>query len=160
MSNKLIEQHINLVYFIVNKEYPTYHHDEDIIQSGMLGLCKAAQKFDESKGKFSTYAGRCIRNEINQEFINRKPHRNTVSLETKVGEDLTLSDTVMGDDDVPYLDDDAFYKQLSEEEQNVLRMDGMGYSSDEIAEVTNLSVDKVRKLLRIIRLKWRKFNEN
>ena len=78
-KNELIEKNMNLVYFVISKYYPTFIHDEDIVQSGMLGLCKAADKWDESKSKFSTYAGRCIRNEINQEFIRRKPFSKVIS---------------------------------------------------------------------------------
>lgn len=39
------------------------NYKEDIISEGMLGLCKAAHTFDESRGvRFSTYAAMCIRN--------------------------------------------------------------------------------------------------
>ena len=160
MNNELVEKNINLVYFIINRDYPTYRHDEDIVQSGMLGLCKAAEKYDESRGKFSTYAGRCIRNEINQEFLRRKPHQGVVSLDTIVGEDSTLGDLVMGDDNIAYIDDETFYNQLSEDEQTVLRLDSNGYDTDEIASIIHTSPSKVRKLIRLIRIKWRTFNGN
>jgi RNA polymerase sporulation-specific sigma factor len=160
MNNELVEQNMNLVYFIINKDYPTYRYDEDIVQSGMLGLCKAADKYDASRGKFSTYAGRCIRNEINREFIRRKPHQNLISLDANIGEDSTLGDVVMGDDNIVYIDDKTFCNQLSDEEKSVLKLDGSGYGVDEIAFMINSTNTKVRKLLRLIRLKWRTFNGN
>lgn len=160
MKKQLIEENMNLVYSVVSKEYPTYLYDEDIIQSGMLGLCKAADSWDESKSKFSTYAWRCIRNEINNEFISRKSHSKNISLDTKFGEDGTLEDTLIGEDDVAFLDDGTFYNQLPQQEQDIMRMDAMGFSTEEIATQLNMSVQKVRKLLRVIRLKWRRFDGN
>ena len=148
---------MKLVYYIVSKDYPTFIRDEDIIQCGMLGLCKAAQSWDESKAKFSTYAGKCIRNEINQEFIRRKPHSKNISLETKVGEEGTLADVLVGEDDIGFIDYDDFYEQLTAEERTVLEWDNYGYDTAQIAERLGLSATKVQKILRIITLKWRRF---
>ena len=156
-KQKLIEENMNLVYSIVSKEYPTYLHDEDIIQSGMLGLCKAADKWDERKSKFSTYAWKCIRNEINQEFINRKPHAGNISLETRVGEDGTLGDILAGDDNVGYVDDDTFYDQLTCDEQKVFQANKDGFTTEEMANRFGWNVQKVQKLLRLIRIKWKRF---
>lgn len=153
---KLIEENMGLVYSIITKEYPTYIHDDDLIQSGMVGLCKAAQYWDETKSKFSTYAWRCIRNEINQEFINRKPHSKNISLETKVGEDLTLGEVLMGDDNIPYLDQDTFLLQLNDDERIVFSKYTLGIPTEEIAESCGMSLQKTRKIIRLVKLKWRK----
>ncbi len=157
-KQQLIEDNINLVYSVVSKEYPTYLHDDDIIQSGMLGLCKAAEKWDETKSKFSTYAWRCIRNEINQEFINRKPHSNNISLETKVSDDGTLGDLLVGDDNIGFVDVDTFYEQLTFDEKRAFDGERVGIPTEEIAERYGWSIQKTQKLLRIIRIKWRQFN--
>lgn len=77
----VIEQNIGLVYFIVNEYYPSLYKDEDIIQCGMLGLAKAANKW-EKKGKFSSYARQCILNEIRTELKNRQKRKVEVSLES------------------------------------------------------------------------------
>lgn len=154
--NELIEDNMNLVYYIISRQYPTFLHDDDVIQSGMLGLVKAANTFDPNKGLFSTYAGRCIRNEINQEFIRRKPFSNTVSLDTKISEEGTLQDVLVGTEDVDYVDDE-FYDSLSEEERTVMSLDINGYTSGEIADACNITVQKVQKILRTIRIKWRKY---
>lgn len=155
---KLIEDNLNLVYSVVSKEYPTYLRDDDIIQSGMLGLCKAAERWDESKSKFSTYAWKCIRNEINQEFINRKPHSKNISLSTKVGEDGTLEDVLVGDEDVGFVDTTTFCESLNDEERNIFIADQEGLFTDEISTKLNMSIGRVQKILRIIKIKWRNFN--
>lgn len=157
MENKqqFIEDNIPLVYHIIAKEYPTYRYDEDIIQSGMVGLCKAVENWDENKSKFSTYAGRCIRNEIYKEFLYRKPHSKNISLDSNVSEDCTLGDLTAGEHDIEFVDN-SFYLSLTDDERQVMRLNNSGYSTDEIADITNFNNQKVRKILRNIRLKWRK----
>ena len=156
-KNDLIEQNMKLVYYIISKDYPTFIRDEDIIQSGMLGLCKAAQNWDSTKSQFSTYACKCIRNEINQEFIRRKPYSKNLSLEHKVGTDGTLGDILPGDDDFCTVDYSDFQGRLSGLENEVLEMKNLGYRTDEIAYLLDISVVKVQKILRTIRLKWKKY---
>lgn len=154
--NELIEDNMNLVYWIISRQYPTFLHDDDVIQSGMLGLCKAANTFDPNKGVFSTYAGRCIRNEINQEFIKRKPFSQTVSLDTKIGEEGTLQDVLEGEKDVDYMSDE-FYDALTDEERTIMNLNLHGYGSDAIADICKITVKKVQKILRTIKIKWRKY---
>lgn len=158
-QQKLCEDNLKLAYYIVSQYYPTYIHDEDITASALLGLCKAAESYDPNKGLFSTYAGKCIRNEINQEFIARKLHSKVISLDNTVGENLTLGEVLIGEDDVAYMDE-LFYEQLTEDEKSTLQLDNMGYSTDEIADMSGFSVQKVQKLLRTTRLKWRQYNDN
>ena len=153
----MVEDNINLVYYIISKEYPTFIGDEDLVQSGMLGLVKASDTWDENKAKFSTYAYRCIRNEINQEFVRRKPYSNNISLETKVGEEGTLADILIGEDDVDYVDDTEFHEQLTRYELDVMALVKRGYTNAEIAVMTDTSIQKVQKTKRIIGLKWSKF---
>lgn len=159
-SDNLVEQNMKLVYYIVSREYPTFLHDEDIIQSGMVGLCKAANTWDSTKAKFSTYAGRCIRNEINQEFIRRKPHSKNLSLDTKVGDDGTLAECLVGQEDIDYFEDGAFLNTLTAEERDILEMAEIGYSTDEIADLRGCSTQKIQKILRLTRLKARGFYED
>ena len=154
---QLIEDNMNLVYFIVSHEYPTYLYDEDIVQSGMLGLCLAAENFDEEKGEFSNYAGKRIRGEIKKEFVRRKRHSKNVSLASTVNDEYTLGELIAGKDDTSCLDDEIFYSQLTKEELNILTMNNIGFSTDEIAEMSGYSVQKVQKMLRVIRIKWRNF---
>lgn len=59
----LTAANLRLVVFISNR-YKTNIPIMDLIQEGNLGLFHAANMFDYRKGKFSTYAGRWIRNNI------------------------------------------------------------------------------------------------
>lgn len=71
--DKLFEENMNLVYFVVNKKIDKHNKrykelgvdEEDLRQLGFIGLLKACKKFNESKGiKFSTYAVPLIYGEI------------------------------------------------------------------------------------------------
>lgn len=65
---KLVEENFGLVYSAASQIYrliyPNFFDLEDVTQIGMLGLIAAAQGYDPQKGKFSTYAGTCIRRMI------------------------------------------------------------------------------------------------
>lgn len=61
-----------LVGFIYSKHFLSFSNiKEDLFQCGYLGLWKACKKFDDSKSKFTTFACRCIKNEMMQ-FINKE----------------------------------------------------------------------------------------
>ena len=159
----LIENNMKLVYHIVNTQFPTYSTDEDIIQAGMVGLCKAADTWDETISKFSTYACKSILNEIQMEFRMRKKHCGVLSLDYEVDNEeckTTFGDLQVGEEDVVYVDDDRFYNLLTEDEKTVFDINKIGFSPDEIAESCGWSVQKVWKILRVVQIKWRNFNGN
>ncbi|WP_227832581.1 sigma factor [Clostridioides sp. ZZV14-6387] len=59
--NKLFEDNMNLVPFVINKYFKCFlrkypYLREDLFQEGSIGLYKATYCFDENKGKFSTIA--------------------------------------------------------------------------------------------------------
>lgn len=48
-------------------------HDDDLYATGIVGLLKSVNTFDEEKGyKFSTYAMRIVRNEILMTFRKKE----------------------------------------------------------------------------------------
>lgn len=58
--NKLVSHNLRLVQKVAQK-YKS-RHSEDLAQEGVVGLCKAVDRFDPSKGtKFSTYATLWVR---------------------------------------------------------------------------------------------------
>ncbi len=81
-DEEMFEKNRNLVYFFVNKHYPKCRNDEDVIQTGFLGLWKACQNFDKSRGiKFSAFATKCILNEIGMLMKMQNKHIEVISLE-------------------------------------------------------------------------------
>lgn len=80
INDDLILENIKLVYYTIQKRFPKYTGDEDIVQCGMLGLCQAAKTYDRTKGAFSTFAISHVTGEIKRELTRRKNDVNTVSL--------------------------------------------------------------------------------
>ncbi len=60
---------------------------EDLISIGTIGLIKAISSFDAGKGKLSTYASRCIDNELLMLLRAKKKTRGEVSLFEPIGTD-------------------------------------------------------------------------
>lgn len=146
---------MKLVYSFVSKQYPTYIHDEDIIQCGMVGLCKAAERWDESKSQFSTFAWMCIKNEILLEFRRRAKHQGVLSLDYEVdnGEGGTCSfgDIIAGDEDVPYYDVDINPGGLNQKERCIAGLLHTDRSQADIAREVGCSRPYVWKTIRKIR---------
>ena len=62
---KLIRHNLRLVAHIVKKYYALPGDQEDLVSIGTIGLMKAVDTFDSTRrARFSTYASRCIENEI------------------------------------------------------------------------------------------------
>ncbi len=63
--NRLIEHNLRLVAHIIKKYYASVNDQDDLISIGTIGLIKAVDSFDNSKGiRLSSYAARCIENAI------------------------------------------------------------------------------------------------
>ena len=60
---------------------------EDLISIGTIGLIKAIDSFDAGKGKLSTYASRCIDNELLMLLRAKKKTSREVSLYDPIGTD-------------------------------------------------------------------------
>ena len=84
----LIERNLRLVAHIVKKyNFPNKDIDE-LISIGTVGLIKAIDSFDASKGtRLATYASRCIENEILMLFRNNKKQKREVYLQDPIGVD-------------------------------------------------------------------------
>ena len=64
----LIEHNLRLVAHIVKKYVQPDRESEDLLSTGTIGLIKAIDTFDDSKGiRLATYASRCIDNAIHSQ---------------------------------------------------------------------------------------------
>lgn len=58
---------------------------DEVYQAGLIGLWRAAQRFDESKGyKFSSYAAKVIRHAMIAEMQSKYPDTATLSMDTDI----------------------------------------------------------------------------
>lgn len=101
--NKLVEHNLRLVAHIVKKYYQGCASQDDLVSIGTIGLIKAIDSFDASKNiKLSSYASRCIENEILMHFRGNKKSAQDVSLDETIdtdkdGNPLTLMDVMASD---------------------------------------------------------------
>ena len=103
---KLIERNLRLVVYIARRFENTGVGIEDLISIGTIGLIKAVDTFDPKKGiRLSSYASRCIENEILMFFRSGKKSAQDVSLSDPIDTDkdgnaLTILDTMAVDDTI------------------------------------------------------------
>lgn len=84
----LIEHNLRLVAHIVKKYQRPEEDNEDLISIGTVGLIKAVITFNPEKGnRLSTYAARCIENEILMMLRSRKKSSREISLYEPIGTD-------------------------------------------------------------------------
>lgn len=103
---KLIEHNLRLVAHIIKKYYSNYSEQDDLISIGTIGLIKAINTFDSSKGiRLSSYAARCIENEVLMYFRSNKKSSQDISINEPIDTDkdgnaLTLLDTMATEDNI------------------------------------------------------------
>lgn len=96
----LIERNLRLVSHIVKKYYAKTNETDDLISIGTIGLIKAIDSFDYTKGtRLATYASRCIENEILMQFRASKKQSNDALLSDAIdtdkdGNPLTFEDVI------------------------------------------------------------------
>lgn len=105
-KDTLIRHNLRLVAHIAKKF--DYGHDEqdDLISIGTIGLIKGINTFNPQKNvKLTTYAARCIENEILMYLRVQKKRKNEVSLNESIGVDhdgnnISLRDVLGTDGDL------------------------------------------------------------
>lgn len=86
--NTLIERNLRLVAHIVKKFESKTMSQDDLISIGTIGLIKGIDSYNDSKKtKITTYAARCIENEILMYFRSNKKREADVSLNDSIGYD-------------------------------------------------------------------------
>lgn len=86
--NKLIEHNLRLVAHIAKKFESKDNSQDDLISIGTIGLIKGIDTYKQNKStKITTYAARCVQNEILMFFRSNKKNQNNVSLNDSIGFD-------------------------------------------------------------------------
>ncbi len=86
--NILIEHNLRLVAHIVKKFDKNNNDTDDLISIGTIGLIKGIDSYNRSRAtKITTYAARCVENEILMHFRKLKNTGNTISLNDAIGYD-------------------------------------------------------------------------
>lgn len=140
-KEKLFYENKGLVWYVFKRNYKrTKRYRDDIIQSGYLGLWKACLTYkDDLKIKFSTYAYRCINNEMMKYVTNQLRYEGRYDtftmLENKA--DLDVNDLVVDESSF----DDVYINNILDCTQNkeIFELLLQGFTYDEIAEKVGCS---------------------
>ena len=86
--NKLIEHNLRLVAHIVKKYDHKKEDIDDLISIGTIGLIKGVDSYSYKHGtRLTTYAAKCIENEILMYYRSDKKHSKNVSINESIGFD-------------------------------------------------------------------------
>lgn len=93
----LINHNMRLVAHVA-KKYTGAAEADELISVGSIGLIKAVDSFKPGKGsQLSTYASRCIENEMLMLLRANKKHKCCVSIEETIGTDKDGGELTIGD---------------------------------------------------------------
>lgn len=153
---------MNLVHYIVHKHFPQYTANQDIIQNGYVGLIKAVDSFDESTGNmFSTYAARCIFNEILMDLQRQNKYAKDISLHMVLAngdtrdDPLTIEDILMYEDDYTPMYIQEFVRCLDEREITILRYLMDGKTQKYVSDHLGMTRSNVCRIVKVMRSKWK-----
>lgn len=111
--NILIKHNLRLVVFIA-KKYVNYPDNDELISIGTLGLIKAINSYDKSKGsQLATYASRCIENEILMTMRSYKKYSKDISIFENIGTDKDGNEMSLLD--LLYVEEESVYKKIDGE---------------------------------------------
>ncbi len=163
----LINHNMRLVAH-VTKKYSGAAEADEMLSVGSIGLIKAVDSFKKDKGSLlSTYASRCIENEILMLLRANKKHKVCVSIEERIstdkdGSELTYKDIIPQNEEDEtdvivhrnvMLDNikELMQKVLSKREYVIIAYrygltDGVEHTQQETADVLNISRSYISRI--------------
>ena len=167
--NKLILHNVKLVMYEVKKRFCFAGFDvEDLVSVGNIGLIKAVETFDREKGfNFSSYATRCIDNEILMYLNKSKSEKVDTSLDKPVvgghnDDEMDIMDTIKDNTDIvnEWLAKERLQiireavEKLPEQGREIIKLyfgfyNNKTYTQNEISRILSISQSEVSKKIKL-----------
>ena len=167
--NKLILRNVKLVMYEVKKRFGFTGFDvEDLVSVGNIGLIKAVETFDKEKGfNFSSYATRCIDNEILMYLNKSKSEKVDTSLDKPVvgghnDDEMDIMDTIKDNTDIvnEWLAKERLQiireavEKLPEQGREIIKLyfgfyNNKTYTQNEISRILSISQSEVSKKIKL-----------
>lgn len=133
------EENIKLVYEVYHKHFKHYYYlKEDLLQEGCIGLLKACRTFNNNSGEFSTYAYRCIKNEM----LMFMRHQNYLKFENSTDFESGFENYI----DLKSENLDGFLLSKTSY-PDVAEMLAQGYTQTDIAKLKGVSRQRMNKIV-------------
>ena len=165
--DELLIHNIKLVLHQIKKHFQNIdYYKEDLVSIGNIGLIKAIETFDLSKGfEFTTYAAKCINNEILMFLRKIKKDYSMESLEKTIsgdneGNELKLKDTIEDKSDITdkytenelYMAIDGIVNDLPEQKREIIKLyfgfyNDTPYEQEKIASMFSITQSGVSKTI-------------
>ena len=156
---RLIEENHNLIYSLLYK----YHLDvEEWYDLAAIGLCKAANTYNNGKSGFSTYAYKCMYTTIMMEkrkenAMRTIPQNQIVYYENQVSEESKENDTSTFLNYIPSKQDvenetistlslENIENELVGNKRKVFVLLKEGYTQSEISKIIGISKQRISKI--------------
>ena len=163
-EDKIFMDNEKLIHLVIHKyiyDIPGYDY-EDLYQLGAIALIKAIRTYKPNKSKFSTYASKCIFNELaysGRKIQNKQKNILIVSLNDHIiGHDDTieLGDMIEDINNIPSeisISIDNALSEMSERDRSIVKMYLEGYSTIEIRDMFAISQPHVSRIINKFRNK-------
>ncbi len=165
-KEQVVLNNIGLVSFSL-KSLSKNVFDEDLYATGLAGLCKAINEFDENKGaKFTTYAVWVIRGEISHSLRKKRiipkfsldepydlENGDSVDFSEMIADSKSFEEEVIVDIQMKQM-----FSKLSDREKKIISLSMDGKTQGEIADICGTSQPYVSRIIKSIHKKWRKQN--
>lgn len=155
-QRKLVTDNHGLIYYCV----PSYDRDE-LYDVAAIGLCKAAATYDRSISRFSTYAIRCITNELKlyhkrTQTSKRIPTDQIYSYDATLEEGLTYLDVIsdkfdLEEDVIARMHIRSVVESLDRKQRDIVCYLSLGYKQQEVADMVGCSQGQVSKVIKKVK---------
>ena len=163
-AKELFSENIKFAYWVLNRYYPGYVNNEEAKQICLIGLWRACQAYDTSKGgKITTLACICIQNQMSMFYRKEKRNNRFQYVDSEIytdeGKVINIFDTIP-DEKADVVSESFCLREmlsvLGEREQRIVMMRLQGVSQVAISKKLNLSQAQIARIIAKIKLKIQK----